>query len=112
MYCWPSNVCPQLFCPQIFALNCLPSTKLFFALQVISVFIILGIGADDVFIYIDALKQSACELPAGTGLEERMNWAYSRYCNLSLTLSLSLCLHVQTNTATPTSHSAHYHTNL
>ena len=48
-------------------------------LMFIGVFVILGIGADDIFVYVDAWKQSAYEDKSISGsLETRFAWAYRR----------------------------------
>jgi hypothetical protein len=48
-------------------------------LMFIGVFVILGIGADDIFVYVDAWKQSALEDPSISGsYETRFAWAYRR----------------------------------
>ena len=48
-------------------------------LMFIGVFVILGIGADDIFVYVDAWKQSAFEDKSISGsLETRFAWAYRR----------------------------------
>lgn len=50
----------------------------FAALQILVVFLILGIGADDVFVFTDAWKQSAVVLGSGCDLVTRMSWTYRR----------------------------------
>lgn len=52
--------------------------KYFAALQIMTIFLILGIGADDVFVFTDAWKQSGVVLGARSPLEERMSWTYRR----------------------------------
>lgn len=52
--------------------------KYFAALQIMTIFLILGIGADDVFVFIDAWKQSAVVLGRDSTLVDRMSWAYRR----------------------------------
>ena len=53
-------------------------------MQILVVFIILGIGADDVFVYSDAWLQSAEDVPRDLGearsahLERRVAYAYAR----------------------------------
>ena len=41
-------------------------------------FVVLGIGADDIFIVTDAFKQSFVLLPSGTMLDQRMSWTLRR----------------------------------
>ena len=50
----------------------------FGTLQVLAIFVILGIGADDVFVFFDAYRQSKAVLPPGTSREVRMQWAYRK----------------------------------
>lgn len=50
----------------------------FAALQILVVFLILGIGADDVFVFTDAWKQSAVVLGQDCDLVTRMSWTYRR----------------------------------
>ena len=48
-------------------------------LMFIGVFVILGIGADDIFVFVDAWKQSALEGPSiSRSYETRFAWAYRR----------------------------------
>ena len=54
-------------------------------LMFIGVFVILGIGADDIFVYVDAWKQSALEDPSISGsYETRFAWAYRRASKYTL----------------------------
>lgn len=50
----------------------------FAALQILVIFLILGIGADDVFVFTDAWKQSAVVLGQDCDLVTRMSWTYRR----------------------------------
>eukprot|EP00177_Eucheuma_denticulatum_P004660 GFKZ01008474.1.p1 GENE.GFKZ01008474.1~~GFKZ01008474.1.p1 ORF type:complete len:1014 (+),score=125.22 GFKZ01008474.1:449-3490(+) len=50
----------------------------FGALQILVIFLLLGIGADDVFVFTDAWKQSNVVLGKGCDLETRMSWTYRR----------------------------------
>lgn len=52
--------------------------KYFAALQVLVIFLILGIGADDVFVFIDAWKQAGVVLGSNCDLVTRMSWTYRR----------------------------------
>ena len=47
-------------------------------LHVIGIYVILGIGCDDLFILLDAFAQSACEAPLHCrgSILGRMRWAY------------------------------------
>lgn len=49
----------------------------FAALQILAIFLILGIGADDVFVFTDAWKQAPVVL-GKTDLVTRMTWTYRR----------------------------------
>lgn len=50
----------------------------FSALQILTIFLVLGIGADDVFVFTDAWKQAAITLGAHVDLITRMSWTYRR----------------------------------
>ncbi|PXF47429.1 Protein dispatched-like [Gracilariopsis chorda] len=50
----------------------------FAALQILSIFLLLGIGADDVFVFTDAWKQSRVELGTEADALTRMTWTYRR----------------------------------
>ena len=57
-----------------------------------ALFIILGIGADDIFVLVDAFKQSALQPPHISGsLETRFAWAYHRAASAMLATSLTTC---------------------
>jgi hypothetical protein len=47
-------------------------------LNYIGIFVAIGIGADDIFVYTDAWKQSEAILPKGCPLESRISWTISR----------------------------------
>ena len=47
-------------------------------LNLIALFLILGIGADDIFVYVDAWKQSFSTLPRDCPLENRIQFAITR----------------------------------
>jgi hypothetical protein len=66
--------------------------KLFGALQIISMFIILGIGADDVFILSDALHQSRIIKDCGDDKLKRLSFAVRRAVETMLTTSLTSAL--------------------
>lgn len=50
----------------------------FSALQVLTIFLVLGIGADDVFVFTDAWKQASVVLGSDVDLITRMSWTYRR----------------------------------
>ena len=55
-------------------------------------YIVLAIGADDVFIWVDAYKQSAYEPDIiSTDLEARMSWAWKRASYAMLATSVTTC---------------------
>jgi len=57
------------------------------------IFIILGIGCDDIFVFLDAFRQSELEPPHISGtLETRFAWAYNRAAGAMLATSLTTCL--------------------
>ena len=50
----------------------------FAALQILAIFLLLGIGADDVFVFTDAWKQAVVVLGEDCDLITRMSWTYRR----------------------------------
>lgn len=50
----------------------------FAALQILAIFLLLGIGADDVFVFTDAWKQAVVVLGHDVDLVTRMSWTYRR----------------------------------
>ena len=61
-------------------------------LMFLGLFIIMGIGADDIFVLADAWKQSAQQPPAISGsLETRFAWAYARAATSMLATSFTTC---------------------
>lgn len=59
-------------------------------LNFISLFVILGIGADDIFVFVDAWKQSRLEPPEISGsLVSRLDWTYRRAAGAMLITSLT-----------------------
>ena len=57
---------PATFMPYCFILQ----VKYIGLMQFLVIFIILGVGADDVFVLVDAWKQSKDDVPSGASLEE------------------------------------------
>jgi len=56
------------------------------------IFVILGIGADDIFVLSDAFKQASLQPPHISGsLETRFAWAYNRAASAMLATSLTTC---------------------
>jgi hypothetical protein len=44
----------------------------------LGLFVICGIGADDIFVFVDAWRQSAVLLPHSTPLANRISWTHKR----------------------------------
>ena len=44
----------------------------------LGLFVICGIGADDIFVFVDAWRQSAVLLPRETSLASRISWTHRR----------------------------------
>ena len=62
------------------------------SLMFVGFFVIIGIGADDIFVFVDAFKQSAYEPPHISGnLETRFQWAYKRSVTAMLATSVTTC---------------------
>eukprot|EP01051_Picozoa_sp_SAG22_P000263 SAG22_NODE_6_length_41368_cov_49.702222_6_plen_69_part_00 len=47
-------------------------------LNYIGIFIAIGVGADDIFVYVDAWSQAAAMLPADCPLDRRIAWTLRR----------------------------------
>lgn len=60
----------------IFTVVC--QIKYFATLNTLALFVVAAIGADDIFIFMDAYKQSRYHLEVLTDLETRMSWVYRR----------------------------------
>ncbi len=66
--------------------------KYFSALNVLCIFIVMAIGADDIFVFMDAYKQSANRSPdLLEDLETRMSWVYRRSGSAMLLTSVTTC---------------------
>lgn len=63
----------------------------FDGLNAMTIFIVVAIGADDIFVFMDAYKQSAYNYAACASLKTRMNWVYSRAATAMLVTSLTTC---------------------
>jgi hypothetical protein len=58
----------------------------------VGVFVIVGIGADDIFVFVDAFRQSKHEPAHISGsLETRFQWAYKRSATAMLATSATTC---------------------
>lgn len=61
----------------------------FSALQILTIFLVLGIGADDVFVFTDAWKQAPLTLGPDVDLVTRMAWTYRRAVRAMTVTSLT-----------------------
>ena len=78
--------------------------KYFSTLNVICIFIVAAIGADDIFVFMDAYKQSAHKgKDVLESLEARMSWVYRRSGNAMVSLNLLKA---------PTLKNLHFHSTL
>ena len=72
-----------------FLYRCVFQYKYMGFLNFTSMFIIIGIGADDIFVFIDAWQQALLEGPeVNKNLETRLNWAWNRAAKAMLITSL------------------------
>ncbi len=66
--------------------------KYFSTLNVLTIFIVIAIGADDIFVFMDAYKQSASKGPEVlSSLESRMSYVYRRSGSAMLLTSATTC---------------------
>merc|ERR1719223_1110098 len=66
--------------------------KYFSALNVLCIFIVMAIGADDIFVFMDSYKQSANRsTDMLESLETRMSWVYRRSGSAMLLTSITTC---------------------
>ncbi|KAL7540180.1 hypothetical protein ACHAXR_009933 [Thalassiosira sp. AJA248-18] len=65
--------------------------KYFATLNTLALFIVAAIGADDIFIFIDAYKQSQYHLDVLVDLETRMSWVYRRTGTAMAITSATTC---------------------
>ena len=76
-------------------------------LNLLALFIILGIGADDIFVMVDAWKQSQHEPesevgPKGPeGLPQRLDWVWTRAANAMFVTSLTTAVAFGVTSASP-----------
>ena len=63
----------------------------FSTLNVLCLFIVAAIGADDMFVFMDAYKQSANKKEVLESMETRMSWVYRRSGNAMLVTSATTC---------------------
>ena len=62
---------------------------------------ICGVGADDIFVFVDAWRQSGVLLPPETTLECRISFAYRRASKAMLITSLTTALAFASNWVNP-----------
>lgn len=66
--------------------------KYFSTLNVLCLFLVLAIGADDIFVFMDAYKQSATRgSEINSSLETRMSWVFRRAGSAMFVTSLTTC---------------------
>jgi len=66
--------------------------KYFSALNILCIFIVMAIGADDIFVFMDSYKQSASAGPdVLSSFETRMSWVYRRSGSAMLLTSITTC---------------------
>ena len=70
-------------------------------LNLIAMFLVLGIGADDVYVYMDAWRQSFAKLSADTPLEARLSWVLSRAGGAMLVTTLTTAVSFLANVTSP-----------
>jgi hypothetical protein len=70
-------------------------------LNFLAIFLVIGIGADDIFVYIDAWKQSFTTLPVNTPLANRLSWTLSRAGAAITVTSLTTSVSFFANTISP-----------
>ena len=56
-------------------------------INLIGIFVVAGVGVDDVYVFYDAFSQSLVLLPPGTSLEIRLSWAFRRAATAMLITS-------------------------
>ena len=66
-------------------------------LNYIGIFVAVGIGADDIFVYTDAWRQGAVMLPPDTPLDVRITWTLRRAGSAMLVTSFTTCAAFATN---------------
>ena len=70
-------------------------------LNFISIFLVLGVGADDLFVMIDAWKQSFTLLPGSTPFSSRISWTLRRAGSAMLVTSVTTSVSLIANTISP-----------
>jgi predicted RND superfamily exporter protein len=76
--------------------------KYFSTLNILCLFLVLAIGADDIFVFMDAYKQSASRGPeVNSSLETRMSWVFRRSGSAMFVTSLTTCSAFLATLSTP-----------
>ena len=70
-------------------------------INLIGVFVVAGVGVDDVYVFHDAFSQSFVLLPAGTSLELRLSWAFRRAATAMLVTSTTTSASFLANLVSP-----------
>ncbi len=70
-------------------------------LNLVSLFLIIGIGADDLFVFIDAWKQSFSIIPAVTPLANRLSWTMRRAGSAMLVTTITTTASFMANIVSP-----------
>lgn len=71
-------------------------------LQILAIYIVLGVGADGMFVFVDTWKLSASQDPSISGdLEKRMNWVYKRAAKALLVTSSTTFIAFVATAVTP-----------
>ena len=76
----------------VFLMRTIFRIQYFAGLNALCIFIVAAIGADDIFVFMDAYKQSAFEDSSVlVDLETRMSWVYRRSGMAMFTTSCTTC---------------------
>ncbi len=70
-------------------------------LNLIALFLVMGIGADDLFVFVDAWKQSFTLLPAECPLANRLSWVMRRAGSAMFITTLTTTVSFVANTLSP-----------
>lgn len=70
-------------------------------INLIGIFVVAGVGVDDVYVFHDAFTQSLVLLPPGTSLEIRLSWAFRRAGTAMLITSVTTSASFLANLVSP-----------
>ena len=70
-------------------------------INLIGIFVVAGVGVDDVYVFHDAFTQSLVLLPKGTSLEIRLSWAFRRAATAMLITSATTSASFLANLVSP-----------